>query len=134
MKKMNKIVSVLLAVVMVLAMSVTTMAQDKTLDPVSADNATITISNASKGETYSVYRLFDATVTGAEDGSIAYQGTIPASLEAVFEADTAGNISVKENVTDEAVINALSAWVNEDGVTATISEVSDGSVLNFKGS
>lgn len=136
MKKMKKIMALVLAMVMVLAMNVSVFAQDKTKNPADADNATITISNASKGVTYSVYKLFDATVTGTADGSIAYQGTIPSSLADYFEvingADGSSNyVKLKTGVSEENLFAALKTWAA--GETALISEVSDGSVLNFKG-
>ena len=54
-----------------------------------ADNATITINNPSKGETYSAVKLFDATTTS--DGKISYQGEVPSSLGDYFEETSAGS-------------------------------------------
>ena len=71
MKKFKKVSAFMLAVVMALAMSITAFAQTAALNPADKDNATITINNAAKGETYYIYKLFDATV--GEDGQIAYQ-------------------------------------------------------------
>ena len=75
----KKLISGLLSVVMLLVMATTAFAQEATPSGASeSDNASITISNASKGETYKVYKLFDATVTGKDGGSIAYKGDVPA--------------------------------------------------------
>lgn len=127
---MKKTLAILLALVMMLSM--VAMAETAALDPTDADNATITISNASRGETYYVYKLFDATVTGTEDGSIAYTGEIPAALATYFEADTAGNISVKASVDQDALIAALKTWAGS--ATPTNSAVNnDGAAMVFTG-
>ena len=70
---MKKCISLMLALVLIMALTVGVSAQT-----VGAEGgATITINNAAKGETYNVYKLFGATVTGTEGGSIAYTGEIP---------------------------------------------------------
>lgn len=132
MTNMKKFAGILLALVMVLTMTATAFAQTVALDPADADNASITISNAAKGETYTIYKLFDATVN--DDDSIAYTGTVPAALTDYFEADVAGNISAKpaafsgENMSD-GLKAALKTWAAS--ATATNTEVSDGSALTF---
>ena len=128
MKKMKKIFALLIAMVMVLGMS--TMAFAQTVDSNKGGSATITISNAANGETYKVAKLFDASVTGTEDGSVRYNGDIPTALASYFTADTAGNISATDALvlSDSAVQSALKTWA-EDNVTA--SAVSDGSELKF---
>lgn len=133
MKLVKKTASLLLALVMVFAMTVTASAQEETVS--GGGTGSITISNAAKGETYTIYKLFDATVS--PDGQhIAYTGTIPASLAAYFTADTNGYISAtaaaKEGEAMSAGLNAaLKTWATT--ATATASAVSDGSVLCFKG-
>ena len=124
MKKMKKIFALLIAMVMVLGMSTVAFAQTAG----TGTEATITIKNASKGETYKAVKLFDATVTGEEGGSIAYQGTIPSALSDYFEQDTAGNISLKDDVDEDDLFEALASYAE----TASGIEVeSDGSVLTF---
>ena len=94
----KKLISGLLSVVMLLVMATTAFAQEaEPTSPSENNNASITISNASKGEKYKVYKLFDATVTGNSDGgSIAYTGTVPEGLTEYFTADeTTGYISVQ---------------------------------------
>lgn len=142
MKRIKKLASILLAMVMVLGMSITTFAQTKALNPADVDNATITIKNPAKGETYSLHKLFDATVNG---DNIAYQGTVPEGLKAYFTADAAGYISptdaiaVKDengkitgtNMTEE-LKKALDEWAKLN--TALISDTSNGeSTLEFTG-
>lgn len=145
MKKIKKIFALLIAMVMVLGMSTAVFAQP--VGTAADGKGSITISNASKGETYAVYKLFSATNSAAQTAgvsdSIAYTGTIPASLSAYFEADTAGNITAKaaayttnaagERELTEAARTALSNWTKEEGVTAAASVVSDGSELTFQG-
>lgn len=134
MKCTRKLASLLLALVMVFALAVTAFAQD-----VAGTDGTgsITISNAAKGETYTIYKLFDATVHEDEDGnSIAYTGTVPESLNTYFTADENGYISATpaakqgENMSD-GLKTALKAWTKT--ATETASAESDGSALNFKG-
>ena len=132
MKHARKLASLLLALVMVFALATTAFAQDVTL---TNGEGSITISNAAKGETYAIYKLFSATVS--EDGkSIAYTGEIPPSLSDYFAADENGYISAKdaaksgENMSD-GLKTALKTWTTT--VTATSTAVSDGSALNFTG-
>lgn len=130
MKTMRKILVTVLALMMVLALATTAFAQD--VDSGANGAATITVNNASKGETYKVYKLFDATVTGEEAGSIAYSGEIPADLSAFFTEDTAGNIFLAEGVNDADLFTALKAWTEANADAFVIDAVSDGSVLVFR--
>ena len=131
MKCTRKLASLLLALVMVFALATTAFAQDIT---VTGGTGSITISNAAKGETYTIYKLFDATVN-ADGSSIAYTGEIPTSLNTYFNADENGYISAtpaaKEGESmSEGLKAALKAWTAT--VTKTASAESDGSALNFK--
>ena len=131
MKHARKLASLLLALVMVFALAVTAFAQDET---VTGGTGSITISNAAKGETYTIYKLFDATVN-ADGSSIAYTGTIPESLKAYFSADTNDYISATPEAKDgenmsEGLKTALKAWTAT--ATAAATATSDGSALNFK--
>lgn len=131
MKHARKLASLLLALVMVFALATTAFAQEATGK---GGNGSITISNAAKGETYTIYKLFDATVS--EDGSsIAYTGTIPESLNTYFVKDTNGYISATDAAKDganmsEGLKNALKAWTATAEAAATAE--SDGSALTFK--
>lgn len=131
MKCTRKLASLLLALVMVFALATTAFAQDVT---VTGGTGSITISNAAKGETYTIYKLFDATVN-ADGSSIAYTGTIPESLKTYFTADENGYISATlaakdgENMS-EGLKSALKAWTAT--ATAAATAESDGSALNFK--
>lgn len=132
MKHARKLASLLLALVMAFALATTAFAQDITG---TGGNGSITISNAAKGETYTIYKLFDATVS-ADKTSIAYTGEIPESLNTYFTADKNGYISATEVAKDGANMSdglkaALKAWTTT--ATATATAESDGSALNFKG-
>lgn len=132
MKHARKLASLLLALVMVFALATTAFAQDVTGE---GGNGSITISNAAKGETYTIYKLFDATVS-ADHKSIAYTGKIPESLNTYFTADENGYISATDAAKDgesmsEGLKAALKTWTETAKSTATAT--SDGSVLNFTG-
>lgn len=131
MKHARKLTSLLLALVMVFALATTAFAQDV---PGTGGNGSITISNAAKGETYTIYKLFDATVN-ADGSSIAYTGEIPASLNTYFTADKNHYISATPAAKDganmsEGLKTALKAWTAD--ATAVATAESDGSALNFK--
>ena len=133
MKHARKLASLLLALVMVFALAVTAFATEPATP--TTGNGSITISNAAKGETYTIYKLFDATVS--EDGkSIAYTGEIPESLNTYFNKDANGYISAApaakdgENMSD-GLRTALKTWA--ETATSTSHAVSDGSALKFNG-
>lgn len=128
MKNMKKLFAMVLAVVMVLGMATTAFAQ--TVGTASDTTGSITISNASKGETYRVVKLFAASVTGKEDGSIVYTGTIPESLTAYFEVEN-GYIVAKESTLSDEAIAAMKAWA--EGQTPTASAKAEGDALVFTG-
>lgn len=132
MKHARKLASLLLALVMVFALATTAFAQDVT---VTGGTGSITISNAAKGETYTIYKLFDATVN-ADGSSIAYTGNVPDSLTDYFTADANDYISATpaakegENMS-EGLKTALKAWT-ETAIAASTA-TSDGSALKFNG-
>ena len=134
MKHARKLASLLLALVMVFALATTAFAQDV---PGTGGTGSITISNAAKGETYTIYKLFDATVhVGADVTSIAYTGTVPTGLETYFSADENNYISATPDATDGANMSdglkaALKTWT-ENAIETAHAE-SDGTTLNFKG-
>lgn len=132
MKHARKLASLLLALVMVFALATTAFAQDV---PGTGGTGSITISNAAKGETYTIYKLFDATVS-ADGSSIAYTGNVPDSLTDYFTADANDYISATpaakegENMS-EGLKTALKAWT-ETAIAASTA-TSDGSALKFNG-
>lgn len=135
MKMLKRSLALLLCFALVLGMATTVFAQ--TVGTAAEGTGTITVQNAAKGETYKLVKLFGATVTGKENGSIAYTGTIPDALADYFEEDTAGNITVKDaakNANGELTknaIDAITAWAKIQDAVASV--VSDGSTLKFVG-
>lgn len=124
---MKKTLAILLALVMIMSLATAVSAQ--TIGTTSDDTGTITVKNASKGVTYTVVKIFDATVSST--GSIVYTGTVPDALGDYFKADTNGYISAKEETLSDAAISALKSYAESQ--TATASAVSDGSELEFVG-
>lgn len=134
-KLMKRIGAVLMAVAMMAALGVGS-AFAQTVGTAADGKGSITINNAAKGETYSVVKIFGATITGdatetTDASGIAYTGTIPESLEDYFETDTVGNIIKKDGVDDDALLAAVQAYAKEQAATA--SAVSDGTTLTFQG-
>lgn len=132
MKHARKLASLLLALVMVFALATTAFATEPATP---TTTGSITITNAAKGETYKIYKLFDATVN-ADGSSIAYTGTVPGSLSDYFTADANGYISATNDAKEgdhmsERLEEALKVWT----VTATPTSQADGdgTALNFKG-
>jgi LPXTG-motif cell wall-anchored protein len=120
MKKMKKFLALLIAMAMVLGMGMTVFATSGT-DGVSPATVTpngtgsITITNAVKGEKYTVYRLFNA-MANATTGAIVY-GQAPADdLGAYFELDDEGYVVAKSTTTDESVAEeAFKTWAKSKG-------------------
>lgn len=139
MKKMKKLASVLLALVMTLSLAVTAFAS--TVTP------SITIENASKGVRYNAYKLFDAEVSA--EGGIAYyykqdgqivtdpeditDATIKAMFAgeyAVFTMNAIGQISKKEGVLESVVTTKVADWASDQEI-ATATGVGEGGPLTI---
>ena len=135
MKKTAKILAVLLSLALVLSFSVVAIAATVTNEiPASADDASITVTlPANQGEvannTYKIYKVFDASVD-PESGAITYQ-TDAATMPAGFVKDANGNVTYNNANGDgeeltQADINAIKAWVEDNGVlVATVTTTAD---------
>ena len=103
MKKFTKLLGIVLIIALVMSISVSAFAATQTVakSPADADNATITINNPAKGETYKVFKLFDATV--GSDGTISYQctGDIPSALSAFFTKDASNNVIPDDSILEK---------------------------------
>ncbi len=83
-KRLKKVLSVVLALSVVLTCSIASFA--------ASNDGQITITNAAKDKTYSVYKVFDATVSSDETKiSYTYDGILPAND--YFTQDASGNIT-----------------------------------------
>ena len=131
---MKKISAILLALVMLLSMVAPSFAEE-------AKDGKITIQNAASGETYKIFKLFDADIADAVNGgdSISYTGTIPDTLKDYFVYQTAAdgttdNIVKADGKTDEEICEALKSWADTqaDG-TETAKKTGNGSALVFEG-
>lgn len=125
MKHAKKLASLLLALVMVLGLATTAFA--------AGNDGSITISNATVGETYDVYKVFDLTYV---EDAVAYSYTKTGENDALYTALTSGaspftltptttenvyNVSLKEGKTAAEVSAFLKA--NEANLTKTAGPV-----------
>lgn len=115
---MKRVFAIMLALVMVLSMSITAFAADGT--------GSITITNATNGQTYNIYKIFDATYSD-EDGTKAVAYSVEKDTPAYnavtseegqkffnYSAET-GNVSKKEGVNDSELITYLTNLVKAEG-------------------
>ncbi|SEI90861.1 SpaH/EbpB family LPXTG-anchored major pilin [Streptococcus equinus] len=81
------------------------------------DTGSITIQNAQMGQTYTLYKLFDATV--GSNGAIAYtlpSGKTAADVATYFDVDSAGNVTAKPTTTESVVgSDAFKTWAKGFG-------------------
>lgn len=139
---MKKVLAIILALVLVLSLSVTAFAAETT--------GSITISNATKDETYKLYKIFDATyavdddnkVVVDSDGKAVVSYTIDTDnqfFDDMFGADgtqpndyfnytaSTGVVTKKAGVIDSAVVNYLDSLTDtaspDEVITATDSTV-----------
>ena len=135
MRNTKKAISILLTLLMVVGM-MSTFAFAQTVSVTGSDtgDATITINNASKGETYSIYKIFNAKITGTTGGAITYQKLNDSQvLPNGFEINGAGNIEAGTTVTDATVGDILKSYVKAENMTPVASVESTGSTLEFTG-
>ena len=114
---MKKFLSILLALAMVLALSITAFATENT--------GSITITNATIDETYKIYKIFDATISTAngETNAVSYSIAADSQFFAVLFGDgtadntffaynaNTGTVTKKEGVNDAELINYLNDMV-----------------------
>lgn len=132
MKKIKKIMALMVAMVMVLAMS--------SLTAFAAGTNSITVSGAQNGEKYNIYKMLDLSVgLDAENKPNAYRYTINSKWEnfwttgagsAYIDTNTAGSDtyvvwkeSKKTPAEMEAFGKAAAAWAKNNNITADATEV-----------
>lgn len=134
--KMRKMFAFALVAIMVLAMGITASAQ--TVGDETADTATITINNASKGETYKVYRIFDATYNETTKAiAYTYDGVLGENDYFAQDATT-GAITAKVDTLNEEAIGWLKTLTSSNNQVVFTGDntneggiVSDGSSLTI---
>lgn len=120
MKTMKKLLAVILSMTLFMAMGICASASSQGGN--AAPKGSITVTNAIVGETYTLYKVFDATVSGErvdEGTGISYTSTwftkeMAATCD-YFDVDDSGNITIKP------------AGKKDSG------ELSDGAILWLKG-
>ncbi|HFI0357613.1 TPA: SpaH/EbpB family LPXTG-anchored major pilin [Streptococcus suis] len=132
---MNKLKSLFMTVLAVLAMVLPTpFASAQEVNTNAGGTGTITIRNASQSQKYTIYKLFDATVT--EDGSgISYK--LPSGKtaqnfggETWFDVDSKGNVTAKAgaNVSSEA----FATWAKSFGTEVKSATATDNTLVFTK--
>jgi fimbrial isopeptide formation D2 family protein/LPXTG-motif cell wall-anchored protein len=121
MKQIKKMIALVIAMVMVLAMGVTVFA---------AETGTITVTpptgvDAAASNSYKVYKVFDATVDATDNTKVSYKlcsgDTLSADMIAAgFSVDSAGNVSYSKDELDATAIAAIAAYVTESDLVATL--------------
>ena len=123
---MKKLLSALMAVIMILSLGVTSFAAE--------DKGSITVTNATVGETYTVYKVLDASIklaSGSKNAeAIAYSiETDNQFFEALFGADgkqentfftynaNTGSVTKKDGVNDSELIKELTKLVENGSYT-----------------
>ena len=143
MKKFRKIMAVVAAMAMTVAMSFGALA-----DETDAAKRSITIENANKGQTYTLYKIFDATTSkdrqdGTKTEGITY--TLPEGKmldktgETWFTASKDGYITAKDAATEGIKTDSFKEWAksfgtqigdpvvaSKDGATVAWNNLSDG--------
>ncbi|MGB4933272.1 MAG: SpaA isopeptide-forming pilin-related protein, partial [Streptococcus suis] len=127
MKKLkNLFMSMLAMLVMVLPSSV---ASAQTVDTQAGGTGKITIRNASQSQTYTVYKLFDATVT-ADGTGISYKvptgKTLPAD-NPYFAVDSKGNVTAKEGA--DVSSEAFATWAKSFGTGVKSATATDNTLV-----
>lgn len=110
MKKMKKVMALLLSLVMVLAMSIATFADEGSTG--SSTSTTITINGGANGSVYSAYKLMDVSVDAAGKN---FTYTVNNKYSSVLQSATGKN-------TDEAVIDYLDKNKSDEAIIRTVAD------------
>ena len=146
MKKVRKLICLALAMVMALAMCVTVYAAGETnVNP----KGSITVTKASKGETYTLVKLFDATYNTGYDAIVykllSVDGSVPDGLGDYFEvyqqgginyvkAKAAAQVSESDKTLSEGAVKAITSWAKglaEDDAHFVTKVKAEGNTLTF---
>ena len=127
---MKKFKNLFMAMLAMLAMVLpSSVASAQTVDTQAGGTGTITIRNASQSQTYTVYKLFDATVT-ADGTGISYKvptgKTLPAD-NPYFAVDSKGNVTAKEGAAVSS--EAFATWAKTFGTAVKSAEATDNTLV-----
>ena len=127
---MKKLKNLFMAMLAMLAMVLpSSVASAQTVDTQAGGTGTITIRNASQSQTYTVYKLFDATVT-ADGTGISYKvptgKTLPAN-NPYFAVDSKGNVTAKEGATVSS--EAFATWAMSFGTEVKSAKATDNTLV-----
>jgi len=128
---MKKLKNLFMAMLAMLAMVLpSSVASAQTVDAQAGGTGTITIRNASQSQTYTVYKLFDATVTTVNGIGISYKvptgKTLPAD-NPYFAVDSKGNVSAKEGA--DVSSEAFATWAMSFGTEVKSAKATDNTLV-----
>lgn len=125
MKNMTKFLTTLFATLALLFVGGQVNAQS--VDTGAGGEASITIDNAAQGQTYTIYKLFDATVDG--NGAISYK--VPTGKNFTgndfFSVDKSGNVLAKDNINVSS--DAFKTWAAGFGTEVKSSKAEDNTLV-----
>ena len=130
MKKIQQFITALVAVLTLFAFGSSALAQ--TVDSEKNGQGSITISNASQGDTYKIFKLFDATVT-VDGTGISYKLPAGKTVDNFggsqwFDIDSKGNITAKSGA--DLTSEAFRTWALQHGEEVA-SAVAEDNTLTF---
>lgn len=125
MKNMTKFLTTLFATLALLFVGGQVNAQS--VDTGAGGTASITIDNAAQGQTYKIYKLFDATVDG--NGAISYK--VPTGKNFTgndfFSVDKSGNVLAKDNIDFSS--DAFKIWAPGFGTEVKSAKAEDNTLV-----
>lgn len=132
MRKMNRLAALLAILMMSSTMAATTYADEPAATEATTGKGSITVQNTVKDATYTVYKIFDATVN---DKAVSYtlpDGATYEGIDKFFDLSTNGGktyVQLKSGVDKAALFN----WLKDKGTKVGETQNGTGSNLKFGG-
>ena len=132
MRKMNRLAALLALLMMSSTMAATTYADEPAATEATTGKGSITVQNTVKDATYTVYKIFDATVN---DKAVSYtlpDGATYEGIDKFFDLSTNGGktyVQLKSGVDKAALFN----WLKDKGTKVGETQNGTGSNLKFGG-